>query len=119
MRRGLAIALLGLILAGGVLVVYRATYHNWPWQGSPARLTWCGRVYVRSEAAPVTRRKIGRPPTNVVFRAPPLIGRQVLSDLTAQQVAARRRRSDVCGFGLYMRTSDSRHFVLYDLSGGP
>lgn len=34
-----------LLLAGAFLLWYRATMHNWPWQGDPARLSICDRDY--------------------------------------------------------------------------
>ena len=107
-------------LVGGVVVVagaYRLTYRSWPWQ-APERVSWCGRHYDREGGAPVTAGRLDRPLTFVVFRSPPLVGRQVLTDQTRARVAARKRTSSTRGGTLYRRTGDGR-YTVYELSGGP
>jgi hypothetical protein len=97
------------------VIVYRASYGLWPWQGEPDRLSWCGRRYStdhrdisRAEARPVSG----------VFRAPPVIGREVYSELSAAELSRRRRSGKICGVVLY-RSAGDKTFNAYRLSGGP
>ncbi len=99
---------------------YRKSYGNWPWAGSPDRLDWCGRrYYLQDTVTPLPGRY---DPRTVIFRAPAVIGRQVLSDRTRAQIEreqpAAERIGGACGVFLYRRTGGTQ-FKLYVLSGSP
>jgi hypothetical protein len=114
---------LGLVV-GGALVWYRATYHNWFWQGAPARLTACGRTYEReghiNRAAILRTAEFNR--LYKLFRAPPLIGRQVYSVISPSSRSDSRRQggpeAPCAGLGIYLEESP-REYQAYVLLGGP
>jgi len=101
---------------GGALVSYRGTYSNWPWQGPPVRLHSCGRTYENSIRKAYRARDVSDSGLREMFRAPPVVGRQVLvarSDGTQD-----RRRATRCATGIYVRTGEDR-YESYGLLGGP
>jgi hypothetical protein len=106
---------------GVALVLYRANYHNWLWEGDPARLTACGRTYERSgHVRQAELEKLG--PLYPLFRAPPVVGSEVYSLFSASGRARLRKQdgseSPCAGLGIYMR--DSRNsYTAYALLGGP
>jgi hypothetical protein len=65
--------------ATALALAYRAAYTNWPWQGAPQRLSWCGRHYLRGGGPAKTKGAVASIPLHAVFRAPPLVGREVFS----------------------------------------
>jgi hypothetical protein len=97
-----------VVAFAALAIPYRATYGNWPAQGGPARLHWCGRVYLRDPSRPVSRHTFSR--LAPVFRAPPLVGRQVFASVAPAGAA--------CPRVLYRREGSDR-YALYALSGGP
>jgi hypothetical protein len=118
-RRGRRIALLAIFLAAASGVVglgyYRATLHNFPWQGEPARLGWCGFEFDPEGRAsadeiwrtwPALRLK-------AVFRSFPVIGPQVFG------LARPGRRSRVAceAYNLFLRISPNR-YEDYFMGGG-
>jgi hypothetical protein len=103
--------LLVVLVAG--LLAHRKAYGTWSFRAPPDRLEWCGRRYYKSHRPPVVVRP---PPRNVVFRAPPVIGRQVLTDVSAAGVA-QRRKEGFCPGSLYRRTGGAR-YTWYTISGG-
>jgi hypothetical protein len=92
------------VVAVGVLV-YRDNYDNWPWDSAPDRLSWCGRTYLHRSGTTGAPREQLHP----VFRAPPVIGRQVFATVTAEQAERRQRAGEICEFALYVRTDDDRY----------
>jgi hypothetical protein len=101
-----------LAMAALSLGLYRDAYGNWPWNGPPERLSWCGRTYLH---APGTTEGPAR--LHAVFRSPPVVGRQVFATVTTEQAAQRERAGDVCEFTVYLREDGS--YAEYALSGGP
>ncbi len=114
--RVLVLSTLLSILVLGALGSYRAAYGNWPWQGVPARLQWCDRVYYPGETSR-SREEVGGP-LHPAFRAPPLIGRRVFARHAERQTRRWRQEGEVCGLSLFVRSGDGR-YTGYDLSGGP
>lgn len=116
MRFALAGTTLGIVLL--ILgLLYRANYGSFPWS-VPDRLQWCGRRYYRDS---FQKGGGADAPHTIVFRAPPVLGRQVLSGLSAarlRSVQAHLDKGGACGLELYRRTSGG-NFDVYDLSGGP
>lgn len=112
------------IVAGATLVVYRATFHNWPWEGAPARLKTCHRDYTReglvSRAA--IRRQTGFQNLYPIFRAEPLLGHEVYSVMSpAKRVQLRKQggpEAPCAGLWIYMEESPGK-YREYVLSGGP
>jgi hypothetical protein len=109
-------------VAGAVLVWYRVSEHNWPWQGDPARLSMCGRDYIPRDldVSVAEARSDGINPTHLfdVYRAPALLGPQVYTDTTARERAAPRQPGAACPGSLLIKDSPGS-YLIYDLSGGP
>ena len=113
-RRVAALLLVGVAAcATAVAVAYRVAYTNWPWQGPPQRVSWCDRVYERTDVQE-PRDALGGVDLVAVFRAPPLVGDEAY--VTTRE-AADERASDRCPSGLYLRVDDSR-YRSYQLLGG-
>jgi hypothetical protein len=99
---GLAAAVLALVV--GYSASYRARLGNWPWQGDPRRLSFCGHDYVatpQTDLGLLRSWDLDRPLFNPVFRTVPLIGQQVYSDLSPRLRARISRGGHGCG-GLLM-----------------
>jgi hypothetical protein len=120
-----AIAAVLALAVSGALVWYRATYHNWPWEGAPARLTACGRTYERVEglidrAAALENGAFKR--LYPLFRAPPLIGHQVYSVFSPSRRSELREHggaeASCAGLGVYLEEGPGR-YRAYVLLGGP
>lgn len=106
----------GAMVVGVGLLYYRATLHNWPWQGNPAEFSACGRNYVIDGAsAPPSYRLYP------VFRAFPIIGPEVYSaGSPAQRAKLSKSRQGLPCDGLVLFIEDSPHrYTAYALSGGP
>jgi len=103
-----------VIVVGGGLLWYRATLHNWPWQGDPAEFTDCGRNYmINGSSSPPSYRLY--PAFSSFF----LIGPEVYSAVPPAQRAKLSRSGEPCN-GLVLFVEDSRHrYTAYGLSGGP
>jgi hypothetical protein len=103
---------------------YRATMHNWPWDGDPARLSICGRDYYPDPAMrDVTAAQMRADGYDLnhlypVFRAPALIGPQVYSDTSPPRRAAPRQPGEPCSGSLIIEDSPG-HYLPYELSGSP
>lgn len=123
-RRAISAAIVTALVAvfAGLLVWYRATLHNWPWEGDPARLSICDRDYYPGDQAESTKqiRGDGFDPHQLypVYRAPPLIGPQVYADASPAKRAAPRDPGEPCTGSLLIQDSPGRYRV-YSLSGGP
>ena len=87
-------------MVGAGLLWYRATLHNWPWQGDPARLSACGRDYADGGGL------VGSPGRLYpLFRAPPFIGPEVYSALSPSRRAELSKSGGTCdGLVLYIET---------------
>jgi hypothetical protein len=107
-----ALVLLGP--AGGT-IAYRLEYGNFPLTGGPKYIDWCGRTYVRADD-PKPERVDFQERHYVVFREPPIIGKEFESSFTRAEGAA--RPNGTCGTGIYRREGDGR-VVGYSLLGGP
>jgi len=122
-RRMLAAALVLGALAASYSVYYRAAEHDWPWEGDPARLSMCGRdFYPDSDtytAARARTRGVDVRRLYPAFRAPPIIGSQVYSDLTpAERASINRQPGEGCGGSLIIEDAPGA-YRIYTLSGGP
>jgi|tagenome__1003787_1003787.scaffolds.fasta_scaffold20962421_1 hypothetical protein len=120
-RRWLLAALLTLVAVPVTLAVwYRATYANWPGQGPPERLHWCGRIYERGDGHAQSRRAVAGsgPLYPADFRAPPLIGHRVFSGYTAAEARHRTPTGVGCGTVVLLKVARDR-YVPYALLGGP
>jgi hypothetical protein len=116
---------LGLGLLGGA-AAYGTAYGSLAWWKDPARISWCGRVYLPSANQVLTLAMVeqlrgslgGDPPFPLVQveRIPPLVGHPVLASVVPQ--ATRDRLNVPCAMIVYLETgSDS--YRPYVLSGGP
>jgi hypothetical protein len=126
-RRGALILAALLILAGlGGAVAYGTSYGTLAWWSDPAKITWCGRVYLPSTGPTVSRATVEQQraslpgdqpyPVTEVTRVPPLIGRAVLASVTPP--ATRERLGIPCAMVVYLdEGADS--YRPYVLSGGP
>jgi hypothetical protein len=76
----LTLFLVLLVLLG--IAWYSTAYGNWPWQGEPKHISYCGRDYVKVDGPPRVLGHIGFPGDPPVephsFRVPPLVGREVI-----------------------------------------
>jgi hypothetical protein len=123
--RNVAKVAMGLVVAvvAAYTLYYRATLHDWPWQGDPARLSICGRDYA-VDGAPRTPSQLRANGTDVrrlypVFRAPPIIGPQVYSDMPpAKRAALNRQPGQGCGGSLIIKDAPDQ-FRVYAFQGGP
>ena len=102
------LALVVLVVSGGLTVAYRWAYGSLPWDGGPDRVQWCDRKYNR----PAERERLDRDvQLGLIFRAPPLVGDRFYA------------RGDVdCGSRtetLVYRSMGDGEYELYALSGGP
>jgi hypothetical protein len=119
-------ALLAVTL--GIAVVYslyyRAAWHDWPWQGDPASMSMCGRDFAAGPGSVESARQMRQDGFDVhrlypVFRAPPMVGSQVYSDVSpAQRAQINRQPGEGCGGSLVIVDSPGRYRV-YRLEGGP
>jgi hypothetical protein len=111
---GWAMVALVMLLGAGVLW-YRATLHNWPWQGDPAEFSACGRNYaIDGTSAPPSYRLYP------VFRAFPIIGPEVYSAESPSHRAKLRKSGEGACDGTVLFIEDSpRRFTAYALNGGP
>ena len=111
-----------LLAAGAFLLWYRATMHNWPWQGDPARLSICDRDYYPEDqdVSGAQMRRDGIDPHHLfaVFRAPVLIGPEIYADASPAQRAAPRQPGSPCTGSLVIEDAPDR-YRIYGLSGGP
>jgi hypothetical protein len=124
--RRAAFAVIVVIL--GITVVYsmyyRAAWHDWPWQGDPASMSMCGRDFAAGPGSVENASQMRQDGFDVhrlyaVFRAPPIIGSQVYSDIPPAQRAALNRQPGVgCGGSLIIVDSPGQYRV-YRLQGGP
>jgi len=82
-----------LVLSGvGGALAYRKAYGTFAWWRDPARISWCGRVYLRSDGPLLTRTAVERQraslpgdepyPVTAVATIPPLFGHPVLAAVT-------------------------------------
>lgn len=102
--------LVGLVVALGA---YRVHYTSWPWQGEPYRLHYCDRTYDRFPGGPRGTPTVARPSHyRAAFRAPPLVGREVLIPV------AERCGDDAVPTNIYRSAGDGR-YRDYVLLGGP
>jgi hypothetical protein len=113
-----------IVLVLAYSAYYRAAEHDWPWQGDPGRLSFCGRDfypdYDTYTAARATTRGIDVRRLYPVFRAPPIIGSQVYSDLTVAKRTSIKRVDPGGGCGGSLIIKDSfNSYRIYTLSGGP
>jgi hypothetical protein len=108
-RLRLLLPIVCVVALAALAVAYRAKYGDWPGQGGPERLHWCGRNYLRDPSPSVSRRAASGLVSHPVFRAPPLVGRQVFASLAP---------TGVCAVTLYRHVGSDR-YALYALSGGP
>jgi uncharacterized protein YcfJ len=108
-----AICLVGL---GVAFVAYRGTYANWPWQGPPVRLHSCGRIYENSVRTTNRARQLSDNGLREIFRAPPVVGRQVF--VTNSDGTQDSKRAARCATGIFVRTGEDS-YESYALLGGP
>jgi hypothetical protein len=114
----LVLAVLVAALAVGV-GAYRVRWHDWPWQGDPARLSLCGRDYDPAPGHHTLRRAdIRSARLRVEYRVPWLVGREVLSTRTSRGLRHPPRGGAACNGDLYLRVGADR-YKEYELSGGP
>lgn len=120
---GAAVALVAIFSAYSLY--YRASLHDWPWEGDPAGLSMCGRDFAADftetalTGAQMKSRGIEVNRLYPIFRAPPIIGSQVYSDLPpARRAAINRQPGEGCGGSLIIKDSPNR-YRLYYLQGGP
>lgn len=111
-------AVIVVVVFGVLLVAYRATWHNWPWEGDPARMSLCGRDYDRAPGPLVRRAALGTAPLHFEFRVPWLVGREVVSRRSAAEVRHPPRGGEACAGDLFLRVAPDR-YRDYELSGGP
>lgn len=108
-----------IAIAGAVaLLAYRATWHNFPWQGDPARLTLCGSHYDPAPEHVLSESDLKGAALHVEFRVPWLIGREVLSTRTLEERRHPPPPDRACAGNLYLRVGPDR-YKDYELSGGP
>jgi hypothetical protein len=110
------------LVAGGAFA-YRVAYGTW-W-GTPDRLHYCGREYVRG-TSDLTLAEIegfgaavpGDAPYPVVTVAtvPPVVGQTLIAALTPQ--AEQKRLGLPCTMAVYLKTGTDA-YTDYGLSGGP
>jgi hypothetical protein len=115
-------ACLATALVGAFLVWYRATMHNFPWDGDPARLSICGRDYYRDDRD-TSKQQLRLDGINFrrlfpVYRAPIIIGPRVYANASASERAAPRQSGEPCAGVLVIHDAPDRYMV-YRLSGGP
>jgi hypothetical protein len=115
-RLWLAVASVAVVCVGGYTLWYRKTYDNWPSQGAPARLQWCGRDYLRDD--PEVRGDVTRVARYRLFRAPPVIGHFAFTRASGTERRHSAEVGDACDTLLYLRTGD-HSYAVYTLSGGP
>jgi hypothetical protein len=126
-RRVAAVLIVALVSAAvcGALA-YRAAYGTFAWWDDPARISWCGRVYLRSDGLLLTRadvenRRAALPgdqpyPVTTVAAIPPVIGRPLLAAVTPE--ARREGMRLPCAMVVYLETGTDS-YQPYALSGGP
>jgi hypothetical protein len=108
-----------IAIAGAVgLLAYRATWHNLPWQGDPARLSLCGRDYDPAPGQVKRGSDLNGAAVHVEYRVPWLIGRAVLSTRTVEERRHPPLPGGACAGHLYLRVGPDR-YKDYELSGGP
>jgi hypothetical protein len=107
-RRLLAfmLALALCVAALGLTVAYRAAYGNFPWDGGPDRVQWCGRRYYLDPGHVGADR-----PLTPIFRAPPLVGARVY--------AVRPTCGGATTELILYRSVGDAEYAVYALSGGP
>lgn len=125
MRRrlaGMLIVLCVALVAGGALA-YRAAYGTW-W-GTPDRLNYCGRDYVRgtpdqtlAEVEGIWAALPGDAPHPLVTVAtvPPVVGQPLVVALAPQP--EHERHGAPCAMAVYLKTGTDA-YTGYVLSGGP
>jgi hypothetical protein len=122
MRSRAAVWLPLLVLTAGFVALlsvalYRNAYGNLPWQGLPERLGWCGRDYNSDHSPSRWTPRMSQGGVHPAFRAPPIVGRQVFSDFSPEEIERKRDANEVCGLLLYVKSGDE--YMTYALSGGP
>jgi hypothetical protein len=113
------------VACASVAFAYRAAYGTFAWWRQPARIYWCGRVYLPSNGPTLTRSAVeqqraslpgeGPYPMVAVTRLPPLVGRPVLATVTPKD--SRHRLHVPCAVALYLETAPDA-YRPYVLSGG-
>ena len=105
-----------LVVAAGLTLWYRATYHTWPGGGIPAAVHWCGRDYQIGSTqtwAQVTAAQ-ARPVREVGSYPPLFLGHPLLAAPFPGSV----KPGDACAVLVYLRTGPGR-YQAYTLEGGP
>jgi hypothetical protein len=121
----------GVVVASAVACAsaafaYRTAYGTFAWWRQPARISWCGRVYLPSSGPNLIRSAVEQQraslpgdapyPVVTVTRLPPLVGRPVLASVTPE--ASRHRLHLPCAMTVYLETGPDA-YRPYVLSGGP
>ena len=126
-RRVAVVLTVTLVLCGvGGALAYRKAYGTFAWWRDPARISWCGRVYLRSDGPLLTRTAVERQraslpgdepyPVTAVATIPPLFGHPVLAAVTPQ--ATREAMHLPCAMVIYLETGPDA-YRPYVISGGP
>ena len=127
-RRRVLAGLAVVVTAAAVLgaIAYRVEYGTFAFWVDPPRISWCGRDYLRSPNATLTRDAVEQQraalvgdepyPLVQVATVPPVVGNPVLASVTPQ--ATRDRSGIPCAMVLYLQTGTDS-YRPYVLSGGP
>jgi hypothetical protein len=108
----LVVLLFLVVVFGAVAVWHRGTYHEWPGQSFPDRLSYCRRDYL-GPGTRVPARKA--PPLTYAYEVSPLLAthRKVFAEATSFN----NDKGEPCPMVLWVR--DGSEYVEYGLSGGP
>ena len=113
-RIGLAAFLAAIALTGLYTLCYWGIWHNWFWK-DPTTLSICGRDYAQPT---VQNAQMIRSELYPVFRAPPVIGRQVYATTPPARRKLDRQPGTPCTGVLVIKDSSTRYRV-FTLEGGP
>jgi hypothetical protein len=125
-RRVIAVIAVTAVLAGvGGALAYRNAYGTFAWWSDPARISWCGRVYLRGDGTIFTRSAIEQQraalPTDEPYAVTTVATIQPFGDPVLAAVvseAARQSLNIPCAMVVYLETGPDE-YRPYVLSGGP